>query len=275
MTNHWEDTPECAAEAAIVEISSADRQGEPSQVGRAAGGRVAARAPLRLPRNDEFAAARWLDAHFVRHPDNSLHEGARTRLAPAAAMNAPEDATLLQAVARRDEAAFAELYDRLSRPVFSLIVRVLRSRAEAEEVLQEAFWQVWERARDYRVELGSPFCWVVTIARRKAIDRLRANARHLRRIEEAQGLRTEEDSTAPAGLDVLAADERGTAVRAALAKINLEERRAIALAFFDGLTHDEIARALDQPVGTIKARIRRGLLKLKPVLARLRQVEPG
>ena len=188
-------------------------------------------------------------------------------------MNFPDDAILLQAVARRDEAAFAELYDRLARPVFSLVVRVLRSRAEAEEVLQEAFWQIWERAPDYRAELGSAFSWIVTIARRKAIDRLRANARHLQRIEEARGLRNDDDIVAPAGLESLAADERGTAVRIALAKLGAEERRAIALAFFDGLTHDEIAGVLHAPVGTIKARIRRGMLKLKPALSRVRQVE--
>ncbi|MEO6245762.1 MAG: sigma-70 family RNA polymerase sigma factor [Opitutaceae bacterium] len=181
-----------------------------------------------------------------------------------------DDPTLLHAVARRDEVAFAELYDRLSRPVFSLVVRILRSHAEAEEVLQEAFWQVWERAPDYRVELGTAFGWVVTIARHKAIDRLRANARHLKRIEEAQGLRDEEDFAAPAAIDALVSDERGAVVRSALAQLNAEERRAIALAFFDGLTHDEIATALRAPVGTIKARIRRGMLKLKPALARAR-----
>ena len=185
-------------------------------------------------------------------------------------MTSRDDATLLQAVALRDEAAFGELYDRLSRPVFSLVVRVLRSRAEAEEVLQEAFWQVWEHAPDFRVELGSPFSWVVTIARRKAIDRLRANSRHTRRIEEAQGLRNDDDFVTPVALESLAADERGEAVRAALAKLNPAERRAIALAFFDGLTHSEIALALRAPVGTIKARIRRGMLKLKPALARVR-----
>jgi RNA polymerase sigma-70 factor (ECF subfamily) len=185
--------------------------------------------------------------------------------------NPPDDAVLLQGVARRDETAFAQLYDRLSRPVFSLIARVLRSRAEAEEVLQEVFWQVWERAPDYRMELGSAFCWIVTIARRKAIDRVRANARHLQRIEAAQGMRNDDDLVSPAGLETLAADERGTAVRVALAGLSVEERRPIALAFFDGLTHDEIAGVLNAPVGTIKARIRRGMLKLKPALARVRQ----
>lgn len=188
-------------------------------------------------------------------------------------MSETDDATLLQAVARRDEAAFGELYDRLSRPVFSMVVRVLRSRAESEEVLQEAFWQIWERAPAYRPELGSAFCWIVTIARRKAIDRLRANQRHLHRIEEARELRNDDDFNAPAGLDLVATDERGAAVRSALGRLSLEERRAIALAFFDGLTHDEIARALRAPIGTVKARIRRGLLKLKPALARMHRAE--
>jgi RNA polymerase sigma-70 factor (ECF subfamily) len=113
----------------------------------------------------------------------------------------------------------------------------------------------------------------VTIARRKAIDRLRANARHLKRIEEARDLRNDDDLVEPAGLKSLAADERETAVRRALGRLGPEERRAIALAFFDGLTHEEIATVLRAPVGTIKARIRRGMLKLKPALARVRQAE--
>jgi RNA polymerase sigma-70 factor (ECF subfamily) len=186
---------------------------------------------------------------------------------------APDDAALLLAVARRDEAAFSALYDRLARPVFSMVVRIVRSRAEAEEVLQEAFWQVWERAPDYRPELGSAFCWIVTVARRKAIDRLRANSRHLARIEEAQGARTDDEFASPLALEALAAGERSAAVRTALARLGQDERRAIALAFFDGLTHEEIAGALRAPVGTVKARIRRGLLKLKPALTRLRQAD--
>lgn len=186
---------------------------------------------------------------------------------------APEEIALLRAVAGRDEGAFAALYDRYSGPAFGMILRILRSRAEAEEVLQEAFWQVWTRATDYRPELGSPFCWVITIARRKAIDRLRANARHLQRIEEARRARHEDDFAAPAGAESAATGESREAVRTALQKLNPDERRAIALAFFDGLTHEEIARALDTPVGTVKARIRRGMLKLKPMLASLRPAD--
>lgn len=180
----------------------------------------------------------------------------------------PDDVALLLAVARRDEGAFEQLYDRISRPAFALIVRIVRSHAEAEEILQEAFWQVWEHAPSYQPALGSPFCWIITIARRKAIDRLRANSRHLQRIADAQAAGAGADAVAPAVFEKFTGDERAGKVRAALTRIGVAERRAIELAFFDGLTHLEIAEALKQPVGTVKARIRRGLLKLEAALAR-------
>jgi RNA polymerase sigma-70 factor, ECF subfamily len=180
----------------------------------------------------------------------------------------PDDIALLLAVARRDEAAFAALYDRFSRPVFSLVLRVVRSTAEAEEILQEGFWQVWERAPNYQPALGSPFSWIVTIARRKAIDRLRANSRHLQRIADAQAKTNDDDSAPPIGFENISQGEDAAAVHAALAKLAPAERRAITLAFFDGLTHLEIAEALSLPVGTVKARIRRGLIKLQATLGR-------
>ena len=183
----------------------------------------------------------------------------------------PDDVALLLAVARRDEAAFASLYDRFSRPAFSMVLRVVRSTAEAEEILQEAFWQVWERAPSYQPALGSPFSWIITIARRKAIDRLRANSRHLQRIADAQAMTNDDDSAPPMAFENIAAGEEAWAVRAALAKLAPAERRVIELAFFDGLTHVEIAGALKQPVGTVKARIRRGLLKLQSSLGRRRK----
>jgi len=182
------------------------------------------------------------------------------------APSASDDVTLLLAVARRDSAAFGELYERMSRPIFSLVVRIVRSRAEAEEVLQEAFWQIWERAPGYQPELGSPFCWAVTVARRKAIDRLRANSRHLQRIEEARGMREDNEWAEPLAVEVLVAGERSATVRAALARLGPDERRAIVLSFFEGLTHEEIAGALRVPVGTVKARIRRGVLVLRDAL---------
>jgi len=181
--------------------------------------------------------------------------------------NAAADAELMRAVARREEAAFERLYEQFSRPVFSMVVRILRSHAEAEEILQEAFWQVWHSAANYQSALGTPFTWIVTIARRKAIDRLRANSRHLQRIVDAMGAGVADDVETPAGLTKVVADERALAVRAALKQLGVAERRVIELAFFDGLTHLEIAEALKHPVGTVKARIRRGLLKLQTALA--------
>ncbi len=178
------------------------------------------------------------------------------------------DIELMRAVACRDESAFERLYEQFSRPVFSLVVRIVRSHAESEEILQEAFWQVWQSAASYQPTLGTPFTWIVTIARRKAIDRLRANSRHLQRIADALAAGIDDDTEAPAGPANVMADERAVAVHAALKQIGVAERRAIELAFFDGLTHLEIAEALKQPVGTVKARIRRGLLKLQTALAR-------
>ncbi|MBI3886361.1 MAG: sigma-70 family RNA polymerase sigma factor [Opitutae bacterium] len=181
----------------------------------------------------------------------------------------PDDFILLQAVGRGDERAFAQLYDRFSGPVFGLTLRILRSRAEAEEILQESFWQVWKHADRFQPALGSPFTWVVTIARRKAIDRLRSNSRHLQRIQEAAVGSAAVDRTEPTGLDNAEAGDTVTAVQQAFAKLRPEERCAIELAFFDGLTHTEIATALGVPEGTVKARIRRGMLKLQRPLAHL------
>ena len=175
----------------------------------------------------------------------------------------PDDVALLLAVAQRDERAFAELYDRMSGPLLGMVLRIIRERAEAEEILQDAFWKIWESAASYQPALGSPFSWMVTITRRKAIDRHRANARHLSRITGAHAELGDENYALPTGLADLAAGESRVNVRVALAKLGAEERQAILLAFFDGLTHLEIASAMNEPVGTIKSRIRRGLSKLK------------
>lgn len=173
---------------------------------------------------------------------------------------------LMLRVAAREEEAFERLYDRYSRVLFSMILRIVGSRSEAEEILQEAFWQIWEKATHYEASLGSPFCWCVTVARRKAIDRLRANSRHLKRIEKAHAQKVEADFEEVAARGKLEMTESAQSVHDALGGLSSEQRVAIQLAFFDGLTHNEIAKALQSPVGTVKARIRRGLTKLKKLL---------
>lgn len=169
----------------------------------------------------------------------------------------PEDVALLRAVARRDEQAFAQLYDRYSGVVFGLLKRMVPSPTEAETVLLQAFWEVWNRAGDYHPELGSPSCWIIGIAHRHAIAQLRTAARHLQKIDAARQATTGEDFLPPA------LPGASTTIQAALRNLPLEERRALALAFFDGLTHAEIGRATGVPEATAKAQVHSGLMKLK------------
>lgn len=180
-----------------------------------------------------------------------------------------EDVKLLRLMATGDESAFSTFFDRFSPVLFSLVLRIVRSQAEAEDVLQEAFWQIWTKAPTYRSELGTPFSWVATLARRKAIDRLRSTNRHLQRLDALQSGRNEEETATNPAADRVDAESAATAVRNALAGLPSEQLQVIELAFFDGLTHAEIAESLGLPVGTVKARIRRGMGKLRVPLSRI------
>ena len=170
---------------------------------------------------------------------------------------------LLARVAGGDTAAFAQLYDLLAGVLFSIAVKILRDEHTAEDVVQEVFIQIWEKAGKYNAQLGKPTTWAVTMLRNKAIDRLRATQRGQRLIEAATG----EQEVAgvihalpPAeGLG----DETAQTVRLAVARLAPEQKQAIELAFFSGLTQTEIAEVLRTPLGTVKARIRRGMIELR------------
>lgn len=177
-----------------------------------------------------------------------------------------EEVALLAGIAEGDSSAFGKLYDRLAATMFSLVRRILRSHADAEDVLQFGFQQIWERAAEYDADRGSPLAWIATIMRHKAIDVLRSRYGQLERITRAFQQHNVEFAI-DVGCDHLVRSEQHYAVRDALSRLSPDERKAIELAFFDGLTHLEIARLSGDPVGTIKARIRRGLLKLRPALA--------
>ncbi len=192
----------------------------------------------------------------------------RSSAVDSAAHRRREDVVLLSRVARSDPLAFTRLYDRFSGPMFSLVVRIVHCPVEAEDILQEAFVIVWTRAGGYRPELASPFAWVTAIVRHKAIDRIRATVRQRKWVENDLRLQGEQ-SDPVTGAGALTEREKKCLVRTALAKLGEGEVRAIELAFFGGLTHGEIAGELGIPVGTVKARIRRGLLKLRPELTRL------
>jgi len=180
------------------------------------------------------------------------------------------DAALVQRMANRDRAAFSELYDRFSRPLYATAVRILYDAREAEDIVQEVFLALWEKAASFETERGTAFSWAVTLTRNRAIDRIRMRKRRSEllaaSIPEDLGYNT--NSAPEDSAEDLSFKEQAGAIRAAVSSLPAEQQRALELAFFSGLTQQEIADKLSEPLGTIKARIRRGLLKLRESLSR-------
>ncbi|HKP82932.1 MAG TPA: sigma-70 family RNA polymerase sigma factor [Pyrinomonadaceae bacterium] len=174
------------------------------------------------------------------------------------------DVALLKAIAARDEVALAQLYDRYRAILFGLLMRILNNREEAEDVLQEVFLQVWRKAQDFDESRGRPFTWLVTLARSRGIDRLRTLAAR-ERVAEA-GAREPSEEISDAVTDAFKSEQRGL-VSDALAKLPDEQKRPIMLAYFEGLTQSEIATNLGAPLGTVKTRMRTGMIRLRELLA--------
>jgi RNA polymerase sigma-70 factor (ECF subfamily) len=180
------------------------------------------------------------------------------------------DVRLIQRIATRDEAALAELYDRHSRNAYSVIIRILGSASDAEEVLQETFVRVWSRAETYDALLGSPGAWLTRIARHRAIDRLRA--RRVRGDLSSQVAANVDAGAAKASAEVHIRETPETmlegrttagAVQTALAALAPTQRALIEGAFFEGYTHRELADRFGMPLGTVKTRIRTGLAAMR------------
>jgi RNA polymerase sigma-70 factor (ECF subfamily) len=178
-----------------------------------------------------------------------------------------QDAALIERIRGGDRTAFVGFYDRYSPLLFSVAARVLGDRKEAEDVLQEVMLVIWNRSGDYDPALGTLSSWGVALTRNKALDRLRARTRRLRLIEEAAILAEDPDGTSqPSANEILHGRERAEMLREAMKSLPSEQRLAIELAFFTGLSQSDIATRLQQPLGTIKARIRRGMLRLREQL---------
>jgi RNA polymerase sigma-70 factor (ECF subfamily) len=196
--------------------------------------------------------------------------GERTVSLDPSSVNTPltttDDVQLLRQVSQRDRQAFAQLYDRYAGVLYSTIYRVLNNPDEASDVLQDVFLQIWEKAPSYDPALGRPFSWTLTMARNKAIDRLRALQRRYSFIEEVTHEMEEEIHPSVIGPAEVFTQEQAALIRSAVATLPLEQRQSIEMAFLGGMTQNEIATALSQPLGTIKARIRRGMLKLRDSL---------
>jgi RNA polymerase sigma-70 factor, ECF subfamily len=168
------------------------------------------------------------------------------------------DVALLDRITGQDPAALGELYDRHSRVIFGLVLRMLRNQDEAEEVLQEVFVQVWTRAATFHRALGTPVGWMVGIARNRAIDRLRARTRGPGAFA---GGATKDAEEAPASRTV--PEEEQLDIQRALAALPVDQRDLIQQAFFLGFTHSELAERHRLPLGTVKTRIRSGMQTLR------------
>ncbi len=181
------------------------------------------------------------------------------------------DIELLKAVAQRDEAgetALGQLYDRYRLILFGVLIRILNNREEAEDVLQEVFLQVWRRAADFDANRGKPFTWLITLARSRGIDRLRALASRDRVVTTITGAGASEaaEEVSDAAMDAIRSEQRGV-VNSALSQLPEEQKRPLMLAYFEGLTQSEIATQLGAPLGTVKTRMRSGMMKLRELLS--------
>jgi RNA polymerase sigma-70 factor (ECF subfamily) len=165
----------------------------------------------------------------------------------------PEAAALVDRLARGDHQALAELYDRYAGIVNALALRILRRSADAEDVVQEVFVQVWRQAARFDASRGTPEAWLFTITRTRALDRLR-------RVVAAQAVSM---TPPPVAAPVI---EHGLAVRRALEELPPDQRAALELAYYEGLTQSEIAARLGQPLGTVKTRIRTAMIRLRETL---------
>lgn len=178
---------------------------------------------------------------------------------------------LLSRVALADAQAFAELYRLTSAHLFSVALRIVRERGAAEELLQEAYVNVWHHAGSYAAERAQPMTWLVAIVRNRCLDHVRK-----RGIDTVSMTREPEDDApeldlpdgGPGPAEMLVAGAEAHAIRECLERLEGGSRQAIALAFFQGLSHSELAEHLAQPLGTVKSWIRRGLERLKGCLER-------
>lgn len=187
------------------------------------------------------------------------------------AMASPEQLTQwLSATANGDQQAFQRLYTAASPHLYALLLRILKTESRAEDALQDAFVRIWQKAGSYSPERGAPLTWLLAIARYRALDMLRRQRPEVAMPEDAElaanvlvdetGRGPEEEQETLQALD---------AVETCLGRLQDEQKRSLLLAYYDGLTHQELSRRLDAPLGTVKSWVRRGLTSLRECLAEL------
>lgn len=208
-----------------------------------------------VPAESDEGSAAWFD-----------DAAARLRAQAAAGLDADALASLMQQVVERDERALARLYDATSARVHGLVLRITRRAALAEEVVEDTYWQAWRHAPRFDATRGRVLTWLLAIARSRAIDALRRDERFQHVELPTDGEPGHATDAAPAVLDLLEAARGDRRVHDAVAALEPRARQLVALAFFRGLTHEEIAVQAAMPLGTVKSLIRRALLQLRRLL---------
>ncbi len=178
---------------------------------------------------------------------------------------------MIARMSESDETALSSFFEATSPLVYGMAVRILRDHAAAEEVAAAVYLQAWRQAGRYDPARGAPSTWLLTIARTRSIDRLRQRAQDRQRVEPLAGQMLRDERPDP--LEASVAAERRRRVQSALAELSAEQRVAIELAFFGGLSHTEIAARTAEPLGTVKTRIRLGMRKLAKVLRQAEEEE--
>jgi RNA polymerase sigma-70 factor (ECF subfamily) len=177
-----------------------------------------------------------------------------------------EDVRLLLRVKDRDQSALSELYDRYSSLVFTMVLKVVKATDEAEDLLQEIFMQIWNKASLFAEDKGSVFTWIVTIARRKAIDRLRSKDRINKggSLDDDLFITTIADTAYMSNpLHAAISNEYESLMREGLNQLSAEQRTILELSYYEGFTQEQISKRLNVPLGTVKTRMRQGLMKLR------------
>lgn len=251
----------------------------PPHAGPDAGAVRPSRGPAVRPVDPALAQASSLEptaAALPLVPEDEELADVEEPLADEPARDAPgiggrlDDAALVRLIARigeRDDRALGALYDATASRVFGLVSRIVRDAGIAEEVVEDTYWQVWRQSERFDFARGRPLTWLLAMARSRAIDALRRRDRraHVPLDDEGQAALCDEDGAGPD--ELLAASRGEDLLHSALASLDAQPRQLVALAFFRGLTHEEIAACTSLPLGTVKSQIRRSLLALRQHLA--------
>jgi len=183
-------------------------------------------------------------------------------LSPKPNDDATVDAALVQQVLQRDMRAFEQLYDRHCRLVYGLVFRIVQQAGSAEEIVQDVFLQLWRNASQYDASRGPFLPWLLTMARNRALDTLRLKSERQRRRED-QSEELPSICAVPQFEKELDQKRRASRIRELMTSLQPQQKRAIELAYFEGLSHTEIADTLNEPLGTVKSWIRNGLMRLR------------